>query len=84
MAHLSGWLSSHIAGDVAMIQPSNLPDVIDEFISLLELNADQVFLLEQNDPGEYSICVLTCRFSQPIKRKMLELWAVLLVVRIDI
>ena len=51
MLHPSGFISSHAAGDVAMIQPSNLPDVVDDFIELFKLDADQVFLLEQNDPG---------------------------------
>ena len=37
-----------------MIKPSNLPDVVEEFISLLELDADQLFSLEQNDPGKWN------------------------------
>ena len=53
MLNRSGFISSHAAGDVAMIQPSNLPDVVDDFIELFKLDADQVFLLEQNDPGMY-------------------------------
>lgn len=44
-------LSSHSAGDVMMVQPRNLPDVVQEFIALLALLPDQLFLLEQNDPG---------------------------------
>ena len=48
------FLFSHAAGDVAMIKPSNLPDVVEEFISLLELDADQLFSLEQNDPGKWN------------------------------
>ena len=51
MLNPSGFISSHAAGDVAMIQASNLPDVVDDFIELFKLDADQVFLLEQNDPG---------------------------------
>ncbi|XP_067017223.1 NADPH-dependent diflavin oxidoreductase 1-like [Acropora muricata] len=41
---------SHCAGDVMMVQPRNLPDVVQEFIALLALLPDQLFLLEQNDP----------------------------------
>ncbi|XP_015765584.1 PREDICTED: NADPH-dependent diflavin oxidoreductase 1-like [Acropora digitifera] len=41
---------SHSAGDVMMVQPRNLPDVVQEFIALLALLPDQLFLLEQNDP----------------------------------
>ena len=44
-------LSSHSAGDVMMVQPRNLLDVVQEFIALLALLPDQLFLLEQNDPG---------------------------------
>ncbi|XP_068695868.1 NADPH-dependent diflavin oxidoreductase 1-like [Montipora foliosa] len=40
----------HSAGDVMMVQPSNLPDVLQEFIAHLALVPDQLFLLEQNDP----------------------------------
>ena len=36
-----------------MVQPRNLPDVVQEFIALLALIPDQLFLLEQNDPGYY-------------------------------
>ena len=43
---------SHAAGDVLMVQPSNLPDVVQEFITHLALEPDQLFLLEQNDPGK--------------------------------
>lgn len=43
--------SSHSVGDVMMVQPRNLPDVVQEFIAHLALVPDQLFLLEQNDPG---------------------------------
>lgn len=35
-----------------MVQPSNLTDVVQEFITHLALEAKQTFFLEQNDPGE--------------------------------
>ena len=35
-----------------MVQPSNLPDVVQEFITHLALEPDQLFCLEQNDPGK--------------------------------
>ena len=41
---------SHSAGDVLMVQPQNLPSAVEEFTSLLGLNPDQCFMLEQNDP----------------------------------
>ena len=44
---------SHSAGDVLMVQPSNLPDVVQEFIDHLALTPDQLFRLEQNDPGKF-------------------------------
>ena len=44
----------HSAGDVMMVQPSNLPDVLQEFIAHLALVPDQLFLLEQNDPGKFT------------------------------
>ena len=50
MASLSG---SHAAGDVLMIQPSNLSDVVEEFISFLGLDSYRMFTLEQRDPGKY-------------------------------
>jgi len=43
---------SHSAGDVLMVQPSNLADVVQEFIAHLALEPEKKFLLEQNDPGE--------------------------------
>ena len=33
-----------------MVQPQNLPSAVEEFISLLGLDPDQCFTLEQNDP----------------------------------
>ena len=33
-----------------MVQPQNLPSAVEEFTSLLGLNPDQCFMLEQNDP----------------------------------
>lgn len=50
---------SHSAGDVLMVQPSNLPDVVQEFIAHLALKPDQMFVLEQNDPGELFKVLLT-------------------------
>lgn len=35
-----------------MVQPSNLHDVVQEFINHLSLQCDQLFYLEQNDPGK--------------------------------
>ena len=43
---------SHSAGDVLMVQPSNLVDVVQEFIAHLALEPEKKFFLEQNDPGE--------------------------------
>lgn len=43
---------SHSAGDVLMVQPSNLPDVVQEFMNHLALEPKKMFYLEQNDPGE--------------------------------
>ena len=34
-----------------MVQPSNLVDVVEEFITFLALDPNWTFLLEQNDPG---------------------------------
>lgn len=44
-------VSSHSVGDTVMVQPSNLPDVVREFIATEALVPDQLFPLEQNDPG---------------------------------
>ncbi|RMX46189.1 hypothetical protein pdam_00007846 [Pocillopora damicornis] len=41
---------SHSPGDVLMVQPSNLPDVVQEFMNLLSLEPEKMFCLEQNDP----------------------------------
>ena len=43
--------SSHSTGDVLMVQPSNLADVVEEFFTFFALDPNQTFLLEQNDPG---------------------------------
>lgn len=43
---------SHSAGDVLMVQPSNLADVVQEFIAHLALEPEKKFFLQQNDPGE--------------------------------
>ena len=43
--------SSHSAGDVLMVQPSNLADVVEEFNTFFALDPNRTFLLEQNDPG---------------------------------
>lgn len=40
----------HSAGDVLMVQPQNLASDVDEFISVMQLDADQLVLLEQTDP----------------------------------
>ena len=42
-----------------MVQPSNLADVAQEFISHLALEPEKKFILEQNDPGGSSChCLL--------------------------
>ena len=38
-----------------MVQPSNLADVVQEFITHLALEPEKKFFLEQNDPGETSL-----------------------------
>ena len=50
-----------------MMQPENVASSVDEFLSLLNLDPDQQFTLEQNDPGMCSIhsmgvcvCVRVC------------------------
>ncbi|XP_035829247.1 NADPH-dependent diflavin oxidoreductase 1 [Aplysia californica] len=48
-------------GDVAMIHPENLTDTVEAFLSLLELNPDQMFRLEENDPD----VPLPARFPSP-------------------
>ena len=44
-----------------MVQPSNLADVVQEFIDHLVLEPEKKFFLEQNDPGE-SFVSLSVRF----------------------
>ena len=34
-----------------MVQPGNLPDVVQEFMNHLLLGPEKMFHLEQNDPG---------------------------------
>lgn len=49
-----------------MVQPSNLDDVVQEFIAHLALEPEKKFFLEQNDPGESFVltgCV-ECHFKQ--------------------
>ena len=44
-----------------MVQPSNLPDVVQEFMNHLALEPEKMFYLEQNDPGEHlHNCCLFC------------------------
>lgn len=60
------YFCSHSAGDVLMVQPSNLDDVVQEFIAHLALEPEKKFFLEQNDPGESFVltgCV-ECHFKQ--------------------
>ena len=38
-------------GDVLMVAPKNMPDTVDEFLKLLNLNPETSFSLTQNDPG---------------------------------
>lgn len=38
-----------------MVQPSNLKDVVQEFIEFLNLDPDKLFTLQQNDPGKFYI-----------------------------
>ena len=45
-------LSSYSPGDVVMIQPQNSEDTVDEFLSMLNLDPDRCFTLQQNDPGK--------------------------------
>ena len=55
--------SSHAAGDVVMVQPSNLPGVVEEFIRFLGLDPNRTFTLAQNDPGNWFICTFFFSFS---------------------
>eukprot|EP00731_Ephydatia_muelleri_P023982 Em0016g253a len=47
---VQGSAMRHTAGDVLMVQPQNLPSDVDEFLSVMQLNAEQLVLLEQSDP----------------------------------
>lgn len=42
---------SYSAGDVLMVQPQNIPSVVEEFLSLLSLDAEQVVSVETTDPS---------------------------------
>ena len=42
-----------------MVQPSNLVNVVEEFITFLTLDPNRTFLLEQNDPGIF-FCEQSC------------------------
>ncbi len=59
---------SHSAGDVLMIQPQNNKAAVDELLTLLGLDPDQLFTLTQNDPGELSLCrsIYYCVCFRPI------------------
>ena len=35
-----------------MVAPKNMPDTVNEFAALLNLNLDQELVLSQNDPGK--------------------------------
>lgn len=43
--------TKHKPGDVLMVQPQNLKEHVDEFMSVLGLNPEQMFYLESNDPN---------------------------------
>ena len=47
---------SYSPGDVAMIQPDNMTFTVDAFIELLDLDPEQLFTLQENDPGIYYLC----------------------------
>ncbi|BFZ20446.1 hypothetical protein BsWGS_23485 [Bradybaena similaris] len=47
---ISGSNIRYLPGDVVMIQPENMPDSVEEFLSLLGVSPEQQFILEQNDP----------------------------------
>lgn len=42
---------SYSAGDVLMVQPQNTPSVVDEFLSLLSLDAEQMVSVETTGPS---------------------------------
>ncbi|XP_071115588.1 NADPH-dependent diflavin oxidoreductase 1-like [Haliotis cracherodii] len=41
---------SYAPGDVVMVHPDNLPDMVEEFLQHFNLDPDKEFTLEQNDP----------------------------------
>ncbi|XP_002732733.1 NADPH-dependent diflavin oxidoreductase 1 [Saccoglossus kowalevskii] len=47
---ITGSNVSYCPGDVAMIQPANLSDAVEDFLKLMQLDANQQFVLSQNDP----------------------------------
>ncbi|XP_042203496.1 NADPH-dependent diflavin oxidoreductase 1-like isoform X1 [Homarus americanus] len=48
---ITGIKTKHKPGDVLVVQPQNLEEHVDEFISLLDLDPDELFYLESNDPN---------------------------------
>lgn len=42
---------SYSAGDVLMVQPQNTPSVVEEFLSLLSLDPEQLVSVETTDPS---------------------------------
>ena len=57
---------SYSPGDVAMIQPDNMTATVDAFIELLDLDPEQLFTLQENDPGIYCISVLDLFLNTPV------------------
>jgi len=47
---ISGSGINYSPGDVAMIQPDNMTATVDAFIELLDLDPEQLFTLQENDP----------------------------------
>ncbi|XP_070532421.1 NADPH-dependent diflavin oxidoreductase 1-like [Ptychodera flava] len=47
---ITGSNISYSPGDVVMIEPQNLPDMVDEFLEHLQLDPDKLVTLQQNDP----------------------------------
>ena len=41
----------YVPGDVLMIKPQNVMEAVDEFVQVLKLDPDTLFVLKQNDPG---------------------------------
>ena len=57
---------SYKAGDVVMIKPQNSAEIVQEFISLLQLDGDAVFALRQTDQGvvDHSLSCACIRHMQ--------------------